>query len=135
MRTVNVVDTKAPTISIVGSNPYKIQQGTCLPFVDPGVSANDACAGAEPVSSSISGPAGTTIDPNTPGTYTITYTAHGNANPQHTATATRTVLVGNFPPDEVDLGTSNGQPVIKLLGGDNRKSVEEGKSVDLGGSR
>jgi len=134
-RTVNVADTKAPTITIVGSNPYKIQQGTCLPFVDPGVSANDACAGAEPVSSSISGPAGTTIDPNTPGTYTITYTAHDNANPQHTATATRTVLVGNFPPDEVDLGTSNGQPVIKLVGGDPEThaiTVECGMFVDPG---
>jgi uncharacterized repeat protein (TIGR01451 family) len=118
-RTVNVSDTTPPAITIAGSNPYKIQQGTCLPFVDPGVSANDSCAGAVPVTSSIAGPSGlTSIDPNTAGTYTITYTASDNSTPQHTATATRTVLVGNFPPDEVDLGTANNPPVIKLLGGD-----------------
>jgi uncharacterized repeat protein (TIGR01451 family) len=115
-RTVNVTDTTAPEIKIAGANPYRIQQGTCLPFVDPGVSANDSCAGSEPVSSSITGPNGlTSVDPNTPGTYTITYTASDGS---HTATATRTVLVGNFPPDETDLGNSTAPPVVKLIGGD-----------------
>jgi uncharacterized repeat protein (TIGR01451 family) len=132
-RTVNVSDTKPPDITINGSNPYKIELGTCVPFVDPGVSASDGCSGSKPVSSSISGPGGlTTIDPNTAGTYTITYTATDGT---HSATATRTVLVGNFPPDEVDLGTSNGVPVIKLLGGDletHAVSAECGMFVDPG---
>jgi uncharacterized repeat protein (TIGR01451 family) len=132
-RTVNVADTRPPEITINGSNPFKIQQGTCLPFVDPGVSANDGCAGREPVSSSISGPNGlTSIDPNTPGTYTITYTASDGTR---MATATRTVLVGNFPPDEQDLGTANGAPVIKLIGGDPETgaiTVECGFFVDPG---
>jgi len=132
-RTVNVADTKPPEITISGSNPFKIQQGTCLPFVDPGVSANDECAGREPVSSSISGPNGlTSVDPNTPGTYTITYTASDGT---HTATAHRTVLVGQFPPDEADIGTATGQPVIKLLGGDpetHQVTAECGFFVDPG---
>jgi uncharacterized repeat protein (TIGR01451 family) len=132
-RTINVTDTKAPKITLKGSNPYKIEQGTCLPFVDPGVSATDDCAGAETVSSSISGPGGlTTVDPNTPGTYTITYTSSDGT---HNATATRSVLVGHFPPDEQDLGTSNGTPVITLLGGDpetHAVTAECGMFVDPG---
>jgi uncharacterized repeat protein (TIGR01451 family) len=132
-RTVNVADTTAPSIAIAGANPFRIQQGTCLAFVDPGVSANDSCAGSEPVSRSISGPGGlTAIDQNTPGTYTITYTASDGS---HTATATRTVLVGNFPPDEQDLGTATAPPVVKLLGGDSEThtvTTECGTFVDPG---
>jgi uncharacterized repeat protein (TIGR01451 family) len=132
-RTVNVTDTTAPDITIAGANPFKIEQGTCLPFVDPGASANDSCAGSEPVTRSISGPGGlTSIDTNTAGTYTITYTASDGS---HTATATRTVLVGNFPPDEQDLGNSTAPPVVKLIGGDPETgtiTAECGTFVDPG---
>jgi uncharacterized repeat protein (TIGR01451 family) len=132
-RTVNVADTTPPQITIAGANPFKIEQGTCLPFVDPGVSANDSCAGSVPVSSSISGPGGkTAVDPNTAGTYTITYTATDGS---HSSTATRTVIVGNFPPDEQDLGTSTAPPVVKLIGGDsetNTITAECGAFVDPG---
>ena len=116
-RTVNVADTTAPQITIAGANPYKIEVGSCRPFVDPGVSATDSCAGPVNVTRSISGPGGlTSVDPNTAGTYTITYTATDGG---HTATATRTVLVGNFPPDEVeDTGTPVAPPAISLIGGD-----------------
>jgi uncharacterized repeat protein (TIGR01451 family) len=115
-RTVNVADTTAPQITVAGANPYKIEVGSCRPFVDPGVSANDSCVGAVAVTNSISGPGGlTSVDPNTAGTYTITYTATDGS---HLATATRTVLVGNFPPDEVeDTGTPTAPPIITLLGG------------------
>jgi uncharacterized repeat protein (TIGR01451 family) len=132
-RTVNVTDTEAPDITVAGANPYKIELGTCLPFVDPGVSATDSCAGSEPVTSTISGPGGlTSIDTHTAGTYTITYTASDGS---HTATATRTVLVGNFPPDEENLGNSVAPPVIKLLGGDSEThtvTAECGTFVDPG---
>jgi uncharacterized repeat protein (TIGR01451 family) len=132
-RTVNVADTKPPAITINGSNPYKIQLGTCLPFVDPGVSATDGCIGKVPVSSSISGPGGLThVDTSIAGTYTITYSASDGT---HSTTATRSVLVGNFPPDEQDLGSSNGTPVIKLNGGDpdtGAITVECGFFVDPG---
>jgi uncharacterized repeat protein (TIGR01451 family) len=97
-RTVNVSDSEAPVISLNGSNPMTISSGQ--PFTDPGVSANDDCEGARPVSSS------GTVDTSTAGTYTVTYTASDTAN--HTATTTRTVIVQ---------GSANGAPTITIDGG------------------
>lgn len=124
-RTVNVVDTTAPIITIEGANPYQIQTGSCLPFVDPGVSANDGCAGTVPVTFTISGPGGlTSVDNNTPGTYTVTYSATDGSHP---ATATRTVLVGNFPPDDLDQPPATTPPTI-TLNGNAQVTVECGSS-------
>ncbi|HEY0544736.1 MAG TPA: immunoglobulin-like domain-containing protein [Pyrinomonadaceae bacterium] len=82
-RTVVVVDTLAPVITVNGANPMTVECHTT--FTDPGATASDACAGTVPVTAS------GTVDANTPGTYTITYTASdGNG---HTTTATRTVNV------------------------------------------
>jgi uncharacterized repeat protein (TIGR01451 family) len=116
-RTINVQDTVGPAITIEGANPYRIQQGSCSPFVDPGVSAFDTCAGPKSVTTSISGPGGaTSVDPNVPGTYTVTYTATDGTNQ---STATRTVIVGTFPEDEVDQpGTANVPPTLTLNGDD-----------------
>lgn len=116
-RTLNVTDTEGPAITIDGANPYKIQQGSCSPFVDPGVSAFDSCAGAKPVTTSISGPGGaTSVNTAIAGTYTVTYTATDGTNQ---TTATRTVVVGTFPEDEVDQpGSSNVPPTITLNGDD-----------------
>ena len=116
-RTIIVEDTQGPGIQIEGANPYRIQQGSCSPFVDPGAIALDTCAGPKPVTTSISGPGGaTSVDPNVPGTYTITYTATDGT---HESTATRTVIVGTFPEDEVDQpGSSNVPPTITLNGDD-----------------
>lgn len=125
-RTIIVEDNEAPAITIAGANPYKIQQGSCSPFVDPGASAFDNCSGAKAVTSSISGPGGaTSVNPAIAGTYIVTYTATDGT---HEATATRTVLVGDFPADEVDQpGTSNVPPTI-LLNGDAQITVECGTS-------
>jgi uncharacterized repeat protein (TIGR01451 family) len=114
-RTINVTDTEGPAITVDGANPYRIQQGSCSPFVDPGVSAFDSCAGQKPVTSSISGPGGaTSVNTAVAGTYTVTYTATDGTNQ---STATRTVIVGTFPEDEVDQpGTSNVPPTITLNG-------------------
>jgi uncharacterized repeat protein (TIGR01451 family) len=116
-RTLNVTDTEGPAITIDGANPYRIQQGSCSPFVDPGVSAFDSCAGAKPVTTAISGPGGaTSVNTAVAGTYTVTYTATDGT---HQTTATRTVVVGTFPEDEVDQpGTSNVPPTITLNGDD-----------------
>jgi len=116
-RTLNVTDTEGPAITIDGANPYKIQQGSCSPFVDPGVSAFDSCAGPKPVTTTISGPGGaTSVNTAIAGTYTVTYTATDGTNQR---TATRTVVVGTFPEDEVDQpGTSNIPPTITLNGDD-----------------
>jgi hypothetical protein len=93
-RTVNVVDTIAPVITLNGSNPMTVNCHT--PFTDPGATAADSCAGNVPVSSA------SNVNPNAPGTYTITYTATDGYN---TSTKTRTVIV-----------VDNGLPTITLNG-------------------
>jgi hypothetical protein len=118
-RTVNVEDRTPPVIILAGSDVIKIQQGSCLPFVDPGASANDGCAGTVAVSASISGPNGVSaIDIKTPGEYVITYKATDSAAQAHAATATRRVLVGDFPEAEAEAGQSgtSNPPTIKLKG-------------------
>ncbi|MBV9211495.1 MAG: DUF5011 domain-containing protein, partial [Acidobacteria bacterium] len=82
-RTVNVVDTIAPVITINGANPMTVECHTG--FTDPGATADDTCAGSLPVT--VTG----TVNANVVGTYTLTYSASdGNG---HTTTATRTVNV------------------------------------------
>src|SRR5205085_5824503 len=79
---INIQDTMAPMITLNGPNPMTVECHTS--FSDPGATAHDTCAGSVAVNTSGS------VDANTPGTYTITYTATDGAN---TATATRTVQV------------------------------------------
>jgi uncharacterized repeat protein (TIGR01451 family) len=125
-RNITVTDTEGPAITVDGANPYRIQQGSCSPFVDPGATAFDTCAGSRAVSSSISGPGGaTSVDTNVAGTYTVTYTATDGS---HSSTATRTVIVGTFPADEVDQpGTSNVPPTL-VLNGDDQVTLECGSA-------
>jgi hypothetical protein len=66
-RTVMVEDTQGPVITLNGDNPMQVECHTA--FADPGASATDACSGSVPIT--VSG----TVDPNTPGTYTLTYKA------------------------------------------------------------
>lgn len=84
---VNVVDTTAPVIHLNGANPLTVECHTS--FADPGATATDTCAGSVPVNAS------GTVDPNTPNTYTITYTASDGFN---SASATRTVIVEDTTP-------------------------------------
>jgi hypothetical protein len=93
---VNIVDTIAPVINVNGSNPLTVECHTT--FTDPGATATDTCAGSLPVSSS------GTVDPNTPGTYVIHYSASDGS---HTATATRTVKVVDTTPPVVTLNGPN----------------------------
>ena len=82
-RTVNVVDTTAPVVTVTGDNPATVELGGT--YTDAGATATDASGAVTVVTS------GDTVDPDTLGTYTITYTstdASGNAG-----TATRTVNV------------------------------------------
>ncbi|MCI0540381.1 MAG: DUF5011 domain-containing protein, partial [Verrucomicrobiales bacterium] len=97
IRAVNVVDTTAPVISLNGANPFTVECHTA--FVDPGASANDACAGSVAVGTS------GVVDPNTPGSYTITYSATDpSGNP---ATATRTVNVVDTTAPVITLNGAN----------------------------
>ena len=125
-RNITVTDTEGPAIMVNGANPYRIQQGSCSPFVDPGATAFDNCAGSKPVTSSISGPGGaTSVDTSVAGTYTVTYTATDGT---HESTATRTVIVGTFPPDEVDQpGTADVPPTL-VLNGDAQITLECGSA-------
>lgn len=90
---VTVVDTQGPVISLNGANPMTVECHTS--FTDPGASASDACEG--PVAVTASG----SVDPNTVGTYTITYTASDSGG--RTTTATRTVNVTDTTPPVVTL--------------------------------
>ncbi|MFO1513072.1 MAG: DUF5011 domain-containing protein [Verrucomicrobiota bacterium] len=82
-RIVNVVDTVAPALTILGANPTTNECHAA--YLDAGATALDACGGSVGVSANLA------VDSNTPGVYVVTYTADdGNGN---TNTATRTVYV------------------------------------------
>lgn len=97
-RTVTVADTGAPTITLLGDNPLNAELNTS--FTDPGASASDAIDGDLSASINVTG----TVDPNTAGSYTLSYNVNdsvGNAAP----TVTRNVVVADTTP-----------PLITLLG-------------------
>ena len=94
-RTVVVVDTTAPAISLLGTSP--VTNECHVSYTDAGATANDTCAGSVSVSSN------STVNANVPGSYTVTYTADdGNGN---TNTLARNVVVVDTLP-----------PVITVLG-------------------
>src|SRR4029077_16844286 len=96
-RTVHVVDTTKPVVSLTGGDMTLECHGPA--FAEPGASAADACAGSLPVS--ISG----SVDVNMVGNYELTYSAtdpSGNSDSK-----TRTVHV-----------VDTTKPVVSLTGGD-----------------
>src|SRR5690606_973773 len=66
-RTVEVVDTVAPVITLIGSDDITVECG--VPFVDPGVTITDACDDSLPPL--VTGGVNTAI----PGNYTLAYSA------------------------------------------------------------
>ena len=81
-RTVNVVDTTAPVVTVTGDNPATVELGGT--YTEAGATATDASGAVTAVASG-------TVDTTTVGSYVITYTstdASGNSG-----TATRTVNV------------------------------------------
>jgi hypothetical protein len=84
-RTVVVVDTTAPVVGLLGSNPLLLVAGT--PWVDPGATASDACAGDLTGSMLVTG----AVDPDGLGSYTLTYAATDASG--NSSTTNRTVLV------------------------------------------
>lgn len=83
-RTVKVVDTATPTITLNGPNPMIVECHTS--FTDPGATASDGCAGNLTGSISVTG----NVNPNAVGTYVRTYSVSDGAR---TASKTRTVKV------------------------------------------
>ena len=98
-RTVNVVDQTAPTITILGDNPVTIEAGST--YTDAGATATDNYN--NDVTSSIT--ASSTVDSNTIGSYTVTYTVSDASGNQ--ATAVRTVIVEDSTPPTIALIGSN----------------------------
>jgi len=99
------VDTTAPTISLAGDAEMAVEQGT--EFSDPGATASDETDGT--VSVSVSG----SVDVNTAGTYTLTYTASDAAGNE--ASAERVVTVADTTSPVIQL---NGESAITLVEGD-----------------
>ncbi len=96
-RMVTVRDTQVPSITVQGPLSDSSECGTL--YVDPGATANDACAGAVPVTTSWVG------NPNQPGTFTITYAATDPSGNTVTSPVIRTVRVSD-----------NVQPTLELNG-------------------
>lgn len=90
-RTVNVVDTTAPVITISGANSVDVDLGTT--YNDAGASATDANDGDLTSSITVS----SNVDTNTVGTYTVTYTVSDAAGNQATETRTVNVVDNNNP--------------------------------------
>ena len=84
-RTVNVVDTTSPVITLLGNNPYTAYLGSSAALI-PGATATDASS-ENNLTVTVTG----TVDTNTLGTYTLTYTAEDESN--NSALVTRTVNV------------------------------------------
>lgn len=85
-RTVNVVDTVAPTITLLGDNPLNWEQ--TVAFVDPGATATDPINGDVSDRIQVTG----TVDVNTPNTYILTYTCDDLSGNQATP-VNRSVIV------------------------------------------
>src|SRR5207247_1659570 len=93
--TVTFNDNASPTITLVGSNPLTVE---CHgPFSDPGATASDACAGTLTGAIVASG----SVDANTVGSYTRSYTVSDGQG--HSDTKTRTVNVVDTQPPSLTL--------------------------------
>jgi Domain of unknown function (DUF5011) len=116
-RTVTVVDTTAPTLTLSGSNPLTLTQGDT--FQDPGASWTDLVDGSgntftasgtqnQTGSFTVSG----SVNTGQVGTYTLTYTKIDSSN--NSVQLTRTVNVVPAPPPPPTPDTT--PPVITLSG-------------------
>jgi hypothetical protein len=83
-RTVNVIDTIAPLVTIIGGAEVTLEAGTS--WNDPGASASDTRAGDLTGAIQVGG----SVDANVVGSYTLTYTVSDGFN---TGSATRTVRI------------------------------------------
>jgi len=83
-RTINVVDTTAPVITLNGADPMTVECPTS--YSEPGATATDNCGVSVPVT--ITG----TVNTGVPGAYTITYKAKDAANNETMKTRTVNVV-------------------------------------------
>jgi hypothetical protein len=85
-RTVNVADTRAPAISLMGSATMTVNRGST--FVDPGATATDSCSGNLTSAIVRTG----TVNTSVAGTYTLTYSVQDGAGLSSSVTRTVTVV-------------------------------------------
>src|SRR5690606_27144544 len=97
-RVVNVVDSVAPVVTVLGANPLVLPVFSA--FAEPGFSACGACEGDLTGSETVLGL--DDLDTETPGLYTLTYRAADGGN--NTGQATRTVSVVNSAPVLAPIG-------------------------------
>jgi hypothetical protein len=95
-RTVNVIDTTPPVVSIAGPNPMPVECGST--FTDPGATAVDSCAGPLPVM--VSG----AVNPAVVGNYTLGYSATDPSG--NTSSAARLVTVADTTPPQLGVVAS-----------------------------
>lgn len=102
-RTVNVVDTTAPTIVVNGTNPLTLNAGQV--YVDAYATVTDI------VDATITSLVGTsTVNAHVPGTYTVTYN-HSDAAGNPAAQAVRTVTVlGTVQQGRADMNAGTATP-------------------------
>ena len=100
-RTVSVVDTTPPVITLLGGGTVTVELGGA--FVDPGATALDTCAGDLTGHIEVTG----RIDTGRLGSYTLTYTVSDGYN---TAGGTRTVNVVDTTPPTV--GSASASPGV-----------------------
>jgi hypothetical protein len=112
-RTVVVVDTVPPLLTLLGANPFTNLVNT--PFIDPGATALDACAGNLTAQIVTNG----SINLNATGSYTVTYSVTDPST--NTAMANRTVVVV-APPSATTLAASS----ITTVGATLNASVNPG---------
>ena len=98
-RTIYVVDTTAPALTLNGASSMTVEANSS--FVDPGASATDVCAGDLTSAITISG----TVDTTVLGEYTLTYQVADVSGNQ--ATATRVVKVVDTTAPSITLDGPN----------------------------
>ncbi len=98
-RTVNVVDTTPPVLSLIGGDLVTLSLGS--PWVDPGYTAVDVCAGDITAGVSVTGAVNTAV----PGDYPLTYVSDDGAG--NTSSAVRVVRVIPGTPPVITLNGAN----------------------------
>jgi hypothetical protein len=87
-RAVEVKDTQAPTVTMVGPGTLPVECGN-MGWVDPGATATDAC------DTSLTVVASPPVDPTVPGPVTVSYSATDDSGNKGTAAGSRTVVVSD----------------------------------------
>jgi hypothetical protein len=100
-RTVNVVDTTRPVITLLGQNPMTLQLGT--PYVEPGYTATDNYDGNITANVAVSG----SVNHTAVGSYTLRYNvSDSSGNPAQEKTRTVSVVTDTVPPVITLLGSN-----------------------------